>query len=466
MTRLLAILFITLAVFVSPGYAYPLILGGAGNKPISDPGWPKGAAAIFNHPGRIAWWEGPPFGGGQWHSECRGDAKTLSAILADVAKLDVPTKRVVVHDGAGHSFWLAPNNEPQKLDAARIDWVFMVWQSAKWQVIARMPADLKPSDVQDASPPAQIDVYTSNLSWSDVVVPRGIELVDGRLEAHGFTLADGVVLEGQVSDLVTKQPVAASIRLERIEPQKQGGYLYPVVMEAKANAQGRWVLKKVPAGWFRVVVDAPAFVPRVVAYVRLDDQPQWQFSDCGLARPAAVSGRVTDDAGKPLADVEVRLQDVVSEPGGRYESPLGYTFKTDAEGRFLAERVPVGRTTIWVHKPGYCRPGLGLEATTPAEEVALQMLKAARARVTVDFAGKERPTGYIVSIEPEGGEGVGKFGGSGNIDTANRITYENVPPGRYVFRGRPNPSSADEISEPVTVDLKGGETTDVKLKAK
>ena len=70
---------------------------------------PEGAAAIFNHPGRVAWWEGPPFGGGQWHAECRGDAKALNAVLADFAKLDVKIKRVVVHDGTGHSFWLAPN---------------------------------------------------------------------------------------------------------------------------------------------------------------------------------------------------------------------------------------------------------------------------------------------------------------------------------------------------------------------
>ena len=69
--------------------AVALITGGEGNTPVADPGWPKGAAAIFNNPARIAWWEGPPFGGGQWHAECRGDAKALNAVLADFAKLDV-----------------------------------------------------------------------------------------------------------------------------------------------------------------------------------------------------------------------------------------------------------------------------------------------------------------------------------------------------------------------------------------
>src|SRR5688572_6964231 len=94
----LLLLALTIAAIPSGGAA-SLITGGEGNKPLTDPGWSKGAAAIFNHPSRIAWWEGPPFGGGQWHAECRGDAKTFNAVLADFAKLDVKTKRLIVHDG-------------------------------------------------------------------------------------------------------------------------------------------------------------------------------------------------------------------------------------------------------------------------------------------------------------------------------------------------------------------------------
>ena len=117
---------------VSPP-AFALISGGEGNTPINDPGWPKGAAAIFNTQSRIAWWEGPPFGGGQWHSECRGDAKALNDVLAGFAKLDLKNKRIIVHDGIGQSFWLNPNREPAKRDAAKIDWILMVWQPENWK---------------------------------------------------------------------------------------------------------------------------------------------------------------------------------------------------------------------------------------------------------------------------------------------------------------------------------------------
>jgi hypothetical protein len=449
--------------------AVALITGGKGNMPVSDPGWPRGAAAIFNNPARVAWWEGPPFGGGQWHAECRGNARALSAVLDDFVKLDVKAKQVVVHDGGGSSFWLNPNREPAKQDAAKIDWMFMVWQPASWQRLRRLPSDLKPDDVlaADQGPPSQIDVYSGvNLRWSDVTVPRDLKVVDERLEAHGFTLADGIVLEGKLLDLATRKPIAGRMRLERVEPREKGGYQYPVVSETAAGADGRWVLKKAPAGWHRVVIEADGFVPRVVGYAQFDDQPRWHSYDCGLLRAAPVSGRVTDDAGRPLADVEVRIKDVASELAGRYESSRDYSTKTDAEGRFRSAQVPEGRATIWVHKPGYCRPGLGQPVTTPANDVALVMKKSANVRVTVDFTGKNRPEGYIVNIAPEGGAGVGKWSGSGNIDAKNQISFKDVPPGRYVLHGQPNPSSANQQTAPVTVELKGGETTELTLAAR
>jgi len=467
MTRITTGFLVALLAAVAPLEAFALITGGEGNKPISDPGWPKGAAAIFNYKGRVAWWEGPPFGGGQWHAECRGDARALNVVLADFAKLDVKTKRVVVHDGSGHSFWLAPNNEPEKVAAARIDWEFMVWQPASWEHLRKLPADVNPTDPSDTSPPAQIDVFAAGLRWADVTIPQGIEVVYQRLEAHGFTAADGIVIEGKVTDLATNQPIAATMRLERVEPQKKGGYLYPLAAEAKTDAAGHWLLKRAPAGWMRVVVAAEGFVPRVAGYARFADEPRWQSFDCGLSRSASVSGRVTDDGGKPLGDVEVRLQDVVPASGAsdRYESPVEYTAKTDAAGRFRAQ-VPAGKATIWIHKPGYCRPGLGPAIATPNDDVALQMQRSASVRVTVDFTGKARPEEYVVSIEPESGNAVGTFGGSGNIDAANQMTFKEAPPGRYVLRGQPNPSTGDQRTEPVTVDLKGGQAAEVTLKAK
>jgi hypothetical protein len=445
------------------------IMGGEGNQPIADPGWPQGAAVIFNHPSRIAWWEGPPFGGGQWHAECRGDSQALSGVLADFARLDLKRKRVILHDGVGRSFWLNPNREPAKQSAAEIDWIFMVWQPANWEHLRKLPRDLNPTDPGDvdAGPPSQIDVYTGGkLRWSDVSIPGGLEVIDQRLEAHGFTTTDGVVLEGSVVDLANEQPIAARIQLQRVEPQATGGYHHTVVSQTTADAQGHWVLQKAPAGWHRVVVEADGYVPRVIGYAQFDDQPGWHRSEGRLSQAAVVSGHVTDDAGQPLAGVNVRLADVGCAGDGRYESTDEYLSQTGADGSFRLEQVPIGSATIRLHRKGYCRPGLGQEVTTPAENVLLQMTQSAQVRITVEFSGANRPDGYIVQMEPEGGSQVGKWSGSGNVDAQNQISFRDVPPGRYVVTGRPNPGSDDQHSQPMTIDLQGGSVIDVTLPAK
>ena len=259
--------------------------------------------------------------------------------------------------------------------------------------------------------------------------------------------------------------IAAKVRLQSFANQKKGGYSYTDAAETTADANGRWVLKKAPAGGFRVVIEADGYVPRVMGHAQFDEQPKWQSFEGGLARPATVAGRVVDDAGKPLADVEVQLADVVANPGGHYQSTLENSIKTDADGRFRAETV-AGQGTIWLRKAGYVRPGLGLPFKTPKDDLALTMTKTASVVVTVDFTGKERPAGYIVHIAPEGGEKIGSYGGSGNINAMRQMTFDNIPPGRYVLHGRPNPGSDDQVTESFTVDLKGGLRINVTLLAK
>lgn len=466
MLRVASFVLVAALAAVAPRGSAAMIRGGAGNAPLDDPGWPAGAAKIVNHPGRIAWWEGPPFGGGQWHSECRGDAEALSAVLADLARLDVEVRRVVVHDGVGHSFWLAPNREPEKLEKARIDWAFTVWQPDRWERLRNLPADLNPTDPADASPPSQIDIYTARIDWADVTVPEGLAVDDQRLVAHGFTADDGVVLEGTITEVATGRPIAGTIRLQRVEPRETGGYRYPDLAETTADDRGHWSLTHAPAAWVRVVAEAEGYAPRVVGYGQFDDQPRWHSYDAVLARPAAVTGRVTDEDGAPLIDVNVRLDNVQAKSGGRYESPIEPEARTDADGRFRVDGVPAGAASVWVTKPGFCHVGLGPSIETPAEDVLLQMVRAAGVLVTVDFDGKERPDGYMVNMEPEGGSVVGSYGGSGNIDEQNRMAFRAVPPGRYVLWGRPNPGSDDEQTESVTVDLEGGRTTEITLRAR
>ncbi len=464
-TGLRAVIVATAIMLCSVTSAWALITGGEGNEPLNDPGWPKGAAAVFNSESRVAWWEGPPFGGGQWHAECKGDAAALSLALDDFAKTDIPVKRVVLHDGFGRSFWLNPNDDKDKRAKALIDWTFMVWQSDRLKFQRGLPAQFRA--VGKGEPIlAQFDVYTGGfVRWADVIVPKGIEVIDERLEAHGFKPTDGTVLEGKATDLVTKKPLKAKLVLEKIEPQEKGGYRYTKITEVATDPEGRWVVKNAPAAWCRLILEAEGYVPRVIGFGQFDDKPRWSQHHGSLSPAGPVSGRVVDQAGKPLPDVEVRAE-LESKDNQRYEVPQDSSVKTDVEGRFRLANVPVGAATLWVRKEGYVRPGLGQKMETPAADVKLEMQPAARVQVKVDFSTTTRPEGYIVSVIPEGGEAVGKWSGSGNIDAAGQMTFEHIPPGRYTITGRPNPGREADQTEPMTIDLKPALLTEVTIKAK
>jgi hypothetical protein len=487
--------------------AFAMDFFSTGNKPVHNPGWPKGAAAVYNNVARVA--ERGRGDSGNDKAEFRGDTKDFNEVLADFAKVDAKTKRLVVHDGVGRSFMLNGGDEkdPAKVAEAARDWTFTVWAPADWERPNLRAFGMGVTNSRDAEkcPPPQIDVYTGGeVEWSGVTVPQGIEVSDERLAAHGFTQADGIVLEGKVVDLASNQPLAAQMRLEHIEDHikeqlKDGNrYTYTGVAEATADAQGRWILKHAPEGWYRVVVAADGYVPRSVDnyYSKSDlfrDQPSWHAYNCGLSRAASVSGRVADEAGSPLADVEVRLD-------GGYGSTHEYTSKTDADGRFRLEQVPAGSATIRVRKSGYCHPGARQPITTPAEDVALNMVKSAQVRVTVDFAGTHRPETYIVDIEPENGAAIPRWGeirkklrdcvtfrqwdGEAavgpwvevdSLDANNQVCFKGVPPGKYVLQGWPSrygsggrdtPFTGVPESKPLAVDLKSGETAEITLPAK
>src|SRR5207248_11548427 len=82
------------------------------------------------------------------------------------------------------------------------------------------------------------------------------------------------------------------------------------------------------------------------------------------------------------------------------------------------------------------------------------------------FDAGTRPESYMVTVIRVGGEKVGGWSGSGNVDAKNQTTFENIPPGQYFIYGRPNPGNDKEETPHILVDVKGGEFTELVLDAK
>lgn len=444
-----------LLILASPSQA--LITGGTHDGPIENPGWPAGVAEAFNVRGRVAFWEGPPFGGGQYHGEYRGDTAALNDVLDLFGQIQNDNKRIEIEEGTAPSGWLRLADKNKK--PVECDWKLMVWNASSWKQLSGMRAGLDPTDPadRDKGPPTVLTIYTGgNIKWGEVKLPEGVEVVDNRLAAHGFSQQDGYVCQGQLRDLESDQPIAGQLLVELVETPGTGGYEYTRKMQVDTEDDGTWTIKNFPQGRYRLTVESSGYVPRIVGHVSNEGGSKWREFACRIAKPVDFSGRVLAN-GKPAAGVSVRLIGITPDGDRRYESTQQFDATTDEQGEFRIEALP-GKGVIGLSKEGFVRPGLAPEVMVPSEPTDWELTGAAHVTVIVLFQTTEVPEQYMVQLEPEGGNKVGSWGGSAKIDDLNQVVFKNVPPGRYLLLGHPNPYSADEKTEPVLLDLKGGET--------
>ena len=96
----------TTLILLVPTATWGLITGSHGNQPVENRGWASGTEHAANHPSRLGWWEGPPFGGGEYHFLYRGDTAAFQEALQAFAKIRAPRLELVIKDGPNNSFWL------------------------------------------------------------------------------------------------------------------------------------------------------------------------------------------------------------------------------------------------------------------------------------------------------------------------------------------------------------------------
>lgn len=372
--------------------ASALIMTGSGNQPVRDAGWPEGALAVANLTSRIGWWEGPPFGGGEWHFLYQGNTDGFKDALAVFAAIRAPALDLVIHDGPYEDSLLKE----------RVDWSFTVWVPASWHRLFNNPKSTfsaGSSNFRRPVDPPRLDVYVGGgggVEWAKVKVPASLHVQDERASASGVNLSGGTVIQGEFYDMDTGKPVrGAHLVVDKVSWQAEPKPHWDQARfgEALSDASGRARMDKVPTGGIRVTLNAEGYAPRQLSQRTLDRAEHLKFT-VELAKAATIRGIVTDTVGRPIKGAKVRTSTEMASDGlgyddGRhYEPPDEWSAVTDDRGRFALSGLPVGYTQLFATAEGYHFKDSLTIYEVPATNVVLQLASAGSIHVAVTNQNK------------------------------------------------------------------------------
>jgi len=150
---------------------------------------PDGSARVAALSSCVGYWEGPPFGGGEWHIQFRGDGDALNQALTNFAAIKFPQLDVVIHDGPKNDQFIgnlpklgADNTSP------RVDWEFVVWEPKNWKslynstnaALARIFKDDPRLGKPYPAPLLNIYIGGGQVDWDNVKIPANVYVDDER----------------------------------------------------------------------------------------------------------------------------------------------------------------------------------------------------------------------------------------------------------------------------------------------
>ena len=449
-----AVLFLA-SLLVTP--AFGLITGGEGES-VDFRGLPPGSLTLANLKTRIAWWEGPPFGGGQYHFDYSGTNIHVQAAITLFAKIDSERKRIVVRSEKHNSFWLG---NADKSKQHPVDWQFVVWRPENWQHLRDANAGLLPPGEEGDQPKTELVVFvTDRIDWDALEIPAGLDVVDERLEPNGIAADKGAAIRGRVLDYAGNPVAAAKITVGADANQTSG----------TTDAKGAFLITEIPKGNHRIVVEGIGFASKDEYYFSFT-QSTFKKLDVTLAKCAHGRVRVTDNEGKPLPGIKVRVRNCRDLSGSFYRVAGPQLFTSDANGEFVLNDVPEGTIKFQCSTQQYYYNSVLNEHATTESPIILKLQRTGSVKISVTTSdGKPVTSKYIVEITEAGLDpnepAVGSWGGSARIGKDGTCTFKKIPPGSYEVTGKPNPGRVDDRTPPKTVQIKGADHYEIKLIAK
>lgn len=269
---------------------------------------------------------------------------------------------------------------------------------------------------------------------------------------------------------------------------------------ATTDAEGRFELKELPAGRWNLSATKAGFVTLSFGQrrpfesgrpIELGDKETMARADFALPRGAAITGRVVDEFGEPVAMARVQVMRYQAFQGSRRLMPVGIGDQTDDTGAYRLYGLSPGDYYVSAvlrggmmaadmddstsYAPTYY-PGTGNAAEAQRITIGLgqehpnisfSLLPTRTVKITgtaVDSQGKPLTNGFVMLMDASEMPGPGMMmgGGGGRVRQDGSFTLSNVSPGSYTLMANTPPFGADGMPErasmPITVgneDLSG-----------
>jgi hypothetical protein len=234
---------------------------------------------------------------------------------------------------------------------------------------------------------------------------------------------------------------------------------------AVTTGDGRYELRDLPAGEFRLSVSRTGFISMQYGQRRPFDPPrtialgegQAETANVVLTRGGAIYGRVYDEFGDPVAGTRVQALRSRVVQGQRRLQSVGAGDQSDDTGAFRLYGLPPGEYYVAAsagmadqvrRDPPIYYPGtpnvaeaqpitLGVGAEAPADFQLMPVSNARVSGIVIDSSGAPVPamvnlTSEVVATGPAiDGSSAAAFGLHGDSGADGAFTLEGVPPGPY-----------------------------------